>query len=254
MRYQVHSVHRVDMTDISNIPLNPIVVILGNYGSGKTEVALNYALTCADAGQTVKIADLDIVNPYFRTREARDILRTAGIEVILPDSQYLYADLPIVVPQIRGIIRQPGQRAILDVGGDDAGATVLSSLADVFGNVAHDVLLIVNESRPFTDTVDGCLKIAHEIEGASRLKVTGVVGNTHLLTQTTLDTIHRGYDFTCKVATELGVPLQFITAERRFIDDIDAKRIDCPILLIERLLLPPWQPKTKLGSANFRLS
>jgi len=245
---------RVVSTGIDDIDLKPVVVIIGNYGSGKTEVALNYALACAAHGEQVKIADLDIVNPYFRTREARDLLREAGIEVILPDARYLNADLPIVVPQIRGIIKRPGQRTILDVGGDDVGATVLSSLIDLFRTAEHDVLMIVNKSRPFTDTVAGCEKIAREIERSSRLRITGVVGNTHLMHHTTADIVYEGAAFARSVANRLTVPLTFITVDRRLMDEIDATRIDCPILAFKRLLLPPWRPETKLGSANFKLS
>ena len=111
-----------------DISLSGIVVIVGNYGSGKTEVSINLAVHCKRKGLDVRIADLDLVNPYFRTREARKALETFGIEVVLPPQEYLQADLPILSPTIAGMIRQPDGLVILDIGGDDAGAMVLAAL------------------------------------------------------------------------------------------------------------------------------
>ena len=113
------------------IDLDGVVVIVGNYGSGKTEVAVNLALHHRRGGKDVQIADLDLINPYFRTREARVPLRKLGIEVVLPPERYLHADLPILSPAVAGMLRQTGRLTLLDVGGNDAGATVLASLSHV---------------------------------------------------------------------------------------------------------------------------
>jgi Mrp family chromosome partitioning ATPase len=107
-----------------DISLTGIVAIVGNYGSGKTEVAINLAVNCKRSGLEVRIADLDLVNPYFRTREAENALEALGIKVILPPREFLHADLPILSPAIAGMVQQPDGLTLLDVGGDDAGATV----------------------------------------------------------------------------------------------------------------------------------
>ena len=114
------------------IQLEGIVVIVGNYGSGKTEIAINLAVDRKRSGIDVRLADLDLVSPYFRTREARKALARVGIEVILPPEEYLHADLPILSPLIAGVIRRPGRLALIDSGGDPAGVRVLSALADAF--------------------------------------------------------------------------------------------------------------------------
>ena len=101
------------------IDFNGIVVIVGNYGSGKTEVAVNLAVHQKQAGKDVQIADLDLVNPYFRTREAKEALEKRGIKVVLPPKKYLQADLPVLSPMVSGIIRKPAELAIIDVGGDE---------------------------------------------------------------------------------------------------------------------------------------
>ena len=102
------------------IDLQGIVVIVGNYGSGKTEVSINLAVNKKRAGVDVKIADLDLVNPYFRTREARHQLSMLGIDMALPPEEYLQADLPILSPVVAGLIKNPVELTIIDDGGDDA--------------------------------------------------------------------------------------------------------------------------------------
>ena len=129
---------------------NDIVIIVGNYGSGKTEVSINLAVTERQTGKTVQVADLDLVNPYFRTREARKQLRMLDIDVILPQEQYMKADLPILSPGVAAMIRTKDILAILDVGGDGVGATVLAALAEPLKNRQTKVLQVVNPFRPYT--------------------------------------------------------------------------------------------------------
>ncbi|MBW1822913.1 MAG: cobalamin biosynthesis protein CbiA, partial [Deltaproteobacteria bacterium] len=129
------------------IDLQGIVVIVGNYGSGKTEVSINLAVNKKRAGVDVSIADLDLVNPYFRTREARSQLSMLGIDMALPPNEYLQADLPILSPVVAGLIRNPVELTIIDAGGDDAGATVLAALADAFKGKSFQMLQVVNPMR-----------------------------------------------------------------------------------------------------------
>jgi len=136
------------------ISLSGIVGIVGNYGSGKTEVSINLAVNRKRAGLDVRLADLDLVNPYFRTREARGQLEKLGIDVILPPQQYLHADLPVLSPVIAGMIRRTDGLTLLDVGGDDAGAMVLAALADAFKAVDVHLLQVVNPMRPVTSTIE----------------------------------------------------------------------------------------------------
>lgn len=235
--------------NISNIAL-----FIGNYGSGKTEVAVNYATNRKAAGHKVRIADLDIVNPYFRSREVKRILEELGVEVVVPEDRLLDADLPVVVPGIKGMIENPVGINILDVGGDDAGATVLGSLHQALVAANYDMLQVVNVKRPFTENVEDTIKITREIEAASRLKVTGVVGNSHLMDETDAAVIREGYVYAKAVAKALGVEVKFITCEERLLNDFEEGEFDCPVLPITRQMLPPWRRREKLGSQNFKLS
>ena len=235
---------------ILNLPTAKVILFTGNYGSGKTEVAVNYAIWLARQNQRVKIADLDLVNPYFRCREAREPMEQLGIKVIAPEAGFHHADLPILLPEVRGLIEKPDDFSILDVGGDDVGATVLASLTDVFIKAKYEMYFVANRNRPFTDTVEGCLKIMGEVEKASRLKVSAIVGNTHLMDETTWEAVEEGIEFTRKVAETKGVPVAFIAAERKLLSADQS--IDCPfpILPIDRLMLPPWKQRTSLGETS----
>ena len=223
-----------------DINLNGLVVIVGNYGSGKTEVSINLAVNRKRAGLNVGIADLDLVNPYFRTREARIALNDFGIQVILPPEQYLQADLPVLSPTIAGIIRDSGDLMILDVGGNDAGATVLSALAEAFSGINVQMLQVINPLRPQTSTVSDCVTMRHEIEKAAQLTITGLIGNANLIDETSAEDIYSGYEFIQTVSQESGLPLEFITVSQELLPKIDLKRISCAVLPIARQLVPPW--------------
>lgn len=223
------------------IGLRGVVVVVGNYGSGKTEVSINLAVHCRRMGLNVRIADLDLINPYFRTREAARTLTGLGVQVILPPEQYLQADLPILSPMIAGMIRDPDDLTILDVGGDDAGATVLASLADAFEGGPVHMLMVTNPFRPATSTVAGCLKISREIENASRMAITGLVGNANLMEDTTPADIHGGYESVRAFSEAKGLPVVFVAVERRLLPSIDLKAFACPVLPIVRQLVPPWR-------------
>lgn len=224
-----------------DIELTGIVIIVGAFGSGKTEIAINLAANRKFAGLDVRIADLDLINPYFRTREARVPLTAAGIEVVLPPERYLQADLPILSPLVAGMIKQPAQLTLLDAGGNEAGATVLASLADAFANRPARMLQVINSMRPFSDTVQGCLQMRDEIQHASGMAVNGIIGNTNLMDETTVADIYRGYDFVKSVSARGEMPIEFITVARELLPDIDLHRFACPVLPIDRQLVPPWR-------------
>ncbi len=234
------------------INLQGIVIIVGNYGSGKTEVSINLAVNRKRSGLDVRIADLDLVNPYFRTREAKNTLSKLGIDVIVPPKKFLQADLPILSPLVSGMIRNPSRLTLLDAGGDDVGATVLAALADSFRGRRIRMLQVVNPYRPFTETVQGCMKIKHEIERASKLMINGLIGNANLIDETTEAHIYIGYDFVQRLSKESGLPLEFITIAAEMIPKINLKRFLCPVLPIERQLVPPWKKPAKLGPTNIK--
>ncbi len=229
-----------------DILLEGIVIISGNYGSGKTEVAINLAGYRKQQGIDVRMADLDIVNPYFRTREARKQLAELGIEVVLPPEQYMQADLPILSRSVSGLIRNPSALTILDVGGNNVGAMVLAALADSFQSVPYTMLQVVNPFRPLTRSLEGVLKMKQEIEKASRLTISGWIGNANLIDESSMESVLTGYAFMKKLSESTGLPLTFITAPAYLLPDLKPEAFSCPILPIKRQLVPPWKQAVRL--------
>lgn len=224
-----------------DIDVKGIVVIVGNYGSGKTETAINLALYKKKAGLSVSVADLDLVNPYFRTREALEPLERAGIEVVLPDLKYFNADLPILTPKVAYMIKGSSDIAILDAGGDDAGVTVLAALNDSLSKKKVTMIQVINPYRPFTGTVQGCIKIQKEIEKSAHLKITGIASNANLIDETTPENIYHGYEMLQELSLKTGLKIEFITVATDILPQLDMNKFNCPILPIRRGLVPPWK-------------
>jgi len=228
-----------------------VIIFTGNYGSGKTEVSVKFALQLAAADPPVSIVDLDIVNPYFRCREAIQPLEQAGLEVIVPRGETFASELPIILPEVRGSILRSGGRVVLDVGGDDVGARVLSGFAADLRERA-ELLLVLNARRPFTDTVDGAVRIVREIESASRLRVTGLVSNTHLMENTTPELVHEGLDLAAQVGASLEIPLRFVALMDEVADAMATEPLPAPVLRMQRRMLPPWISPLRQGRDRFR--
>jgi len=227
-----------------------LLLLVGNYGSGKTEVAVQLAQRWAQLGVSVSLADLDLVNPYFRCREARAPLEQAGVRVVAPPPHLEWSDLPIVLPEVMPLLRpMPGQCSIFDVGGDDVGSRVLASLHCGLGTARYELWQVINHSRPFTGTVGGCLRMQESIEAASRLAVTGLVANTHLMEHTDAGVILDGYELTRELAQSSGLPLRCVVVPESLADDPLLASIEAPLLPIGRMMLPPWKAKGRnLGS------
>jgi hypothetical protein len=222
-------------------PNDRLIMVVGNYGSGKTEVAVNLAIQLAVDGRRVQLADLDIVNPYFRSREARRLMEGHGVRVVVPPGAQVWADLPIILPEIQGMLHPPpGTVTLFDVGGDDAGANVLSSLRPALGDGPYELWQVINSRRPFTGTLDGCLEMQHAIEEASRLKVTGLLVNSHLIQHTTARTVLEGWRLALEVSQRSGRPVRCVAVMEEVAGDPALAEIDAPILRMQRHMLPPW--------------
>ena len=223
-----------------------VIVFAGAYGSGKTEVAVNYAIgLAASQSQPVSIIDLDIVNPYVRSREAAFELETQGVRVIMPHNEMCHADLPIILPEIRGEIERSDGKVIVDVGGDDVGARVLSSMVDAFAPKGYEFLIVLNARRPFTSDVAGSLKMMRDIEMSSRLKFTGIVSNTHLIGETTTEIVIEGYKMAEEVGKAAEIPVAFVSVVTEVAQQLDPNVVKVPVFALSRQMLKPWEEKVK---------
>ena len=222
-----------------------IILIVGGFGSGKTEVSVNLAkyFTTTDISP-ITLVDLDLVNPYFRTREAQVEMEALGVEVICPQGGKFYADLPILLPQIKGLIESHEGLLILDVGGDAQGTRALGSMSEFFAPDSYEMLMVLNSRRPQTSDIKGCLETIKRIETASRLHFTGIISNSHMIDETDADIVIEGYDLARAVGAAANLPLFFVSAKRRVLDTMSIA-FDCPVLPMTRSMLKPWERKEK---------
>lgn len=186
-----------------------LVIVIGHYGSGKTEFSVNYAVKMKEIFENVNIADLDIVNPYFRSREKRDFFEKIGIKVFDSSIKNTAVDIPALPAQLMGVILNPNEKSVLDVGGDPVGARVLARYSEQIKNVEYDMFFVINGNRPETNTAEGALKYLRMIEATSRLKVTGLINNTHMLKDTTAEDVEYGHELTKKVSWETDIPIRY---------------------------------------------
>lgn len=218
-----------------------VTVLVGHFGSGKTEIAINAALDLVTMGRRPVLVDLDVVKPYFRSRSARHLMKEKGVRVIAPGGDNVYADLPVILPEIRTLLRDGSSQLILDAGGDPTGARVLGSLMDAIADEETDTLAVLNFRRPFTESVKDAVTMVRQIEAASRRPVTGVVSNTHLMTETTPELVLEGYRLTRAAAAELGVRVAAVAITQTLQPGLDTEQFECQILPLRRIVKPPFE-------------
>ncbi len=192
---------------------NRIRVIIGHYGSGKTEFAVNYALKLAATGQKVALADLDIVNPYFRSREKADMLEAEGIRVISGAFGHkANLDIPMVAAGIQGPLQDGTTQVILDVGGDSVGARVLARYRQYFRPGDYDMFCVINTHREQTVDAEGAIRHIREIEATAGARVTGLINNTHMLRHTSVEDVLEGQRVVDEVSKVTGIPVRYVSA------------------------------------------
>ena len=169
-------------------------IFCGHYGSGKTEVSLNFAVKLANEGKKVSIVDMDIVNPYFRTADAKRILEEHGIELIASEFANSNLDIPTVPQEVKKCFYDTEREIVFDVGGDDDGAYALGQFNSFFQNEGYNMHFVVNTKRPLCSNSDELFEMARNIERASRLKFTDISNNTNVGKLTDSDTLLSDYD------------------------------------------------------------
>ena len=189
-----------------------IMVVCGHYGCGKTNLTLNLALEAAGEGQPVTVVDLDIVNPYFRSSEYGELLGEKGVRLIAPVFANTTLDTPTLPPEIYSVFEPQAGRVFLDAGGDDAGVTALGGLHAMLEKAGYDMLYVINRYRVLSQTPEETAALLREIQAASRLRATGLVNNSHLGVETTLETLERALPFARKTAELTHLPLLYSTA------------------------------------------
>lgn len=216
-----------------------ITIITGHYGTGKTEFAVNLALALARERPRVMLADLDIVNPYFRSRERRDLLESAGIRLISSSQACSDADVPALPAELLAILEDRSITGILDIGGDPVGARVLARFLPKIQAEDYQLLYILNANRPEVRTPEAAVRYLRGIEQTTGLTCTGLVNNTHLCGETTPREIRKGAALAAAVRDVTGIPVICHMAEQRFTDSLsDLPETVFPITI---QMKKPWE-------------
>ncbi len=191
-----------------------VLIITGHYGSGKTEIAMNIAIDQSQRDdRQVAIADMDVVNPYFRSRDYGSLYEKYGIRMMASSKAASDADLPTLPAEIRAAFDQEGLFTVFDVGGDPTGAHVLRGYRRWLESVPYAMLVVVNANRPETGTLDKATAYIEAIEQASGLKTTGIVGNTHLCRETTEEELLKGRKLCEEIHEHTGLDIVCHTVE-----------------------------------------
>lgn len=190
-----------------------LTLFAGHYGSGKTNIAVNYALCLAKEGKRVCIADLDIVNPYFRTKDSERELSEAGITLVSPQYANSNVDLPALPAESYRLVQDKSTYGIMDIGGDDRGAYALGRYANAIkAENDYRMVFVLNCYRPLTSTVEDAIEIMREIEAAAGLKFTCIVNNSNLGPETTADIVRNSVEFAQRLSRETGLEIWMHTA------------------------------------------
>lgn len=217
-----------------------LVIVIGHYGSGKTEFSVNYAVKLKEHYDNVSIADLDIVNPYFRSREKREFFEKIGIKVYDSSIRNTAVDIPALPAEMTGVIMNQNEKSVIDVGGDPVGARVLARYAEQIKNVEYDMFYVINGNRPETRTAEDTVKLLRLIEQTSGLKVTGLINNTHLLKDTTVEDVEFGHELTKKVSWETDIPIRYEAALKEIALKITNKEILEKLFPINLYMREEW--------------
>ena len=212
-----------------------ITLIVGHYGSGKTNIAVNLAVAARRERERVAIADLDIVNPYFRTKDSIDLLREKDVRLIVSEYANTNLDIPALPQDMYAVTDDKGLTCILDIGGDDRGALVLGRLRPaILEENDYEMWLVINKYRPLTATPADAIEVLREIEAAANMRCTGIVNNSNLGRETTAADVLASLPYAEEVAALSGLPIVMTTAEETVAKELEGKVKDLFPLALQK--------------------
>ena len=222
-----------------------LTLFAGHYGSGKTNIALNYALRLRSHGKPVTMADLDIVNPYFRMEDSRKLLQEAGIELIASAYANTNLDAPAMPKETYSLLADKSRFGVLDIGGDDRGALALGRyVPDILAENHYEMLLVANKARPLTRTAADTATVMREIEEACGLPFTGLVNNTNYGAETTLEDVLESAGYIRELSEITGLPLRMTCIRSELADDARG-RVEQPFPLHLQKLYYMLEPESR---------
>lgn len=218
-----------------------INIFTGHFGSGKTEVAVNYALKLALDNYKTAIVDFDIINPYFRTADAKEELERNGIRVLLPMYANTNVDIPAIPPEIYSLFQNKEYRVVLDVGGEDLGAKAVSRFRDEIISDDYEMYFVINTKRGMTDTPEKIMEMMAIVEDSARIKITKLINNTNLLEETTPEILWEGDEIISRVSEKTGIPIAITAGMENVIAGLGNKKPGkSELLSMKKQIHLPW--------------
>ena len=214
-----------------------ISIFIGMFGSGKTEIALNFAIKLKEKYDKVALEDIDVISPYFRTRDLKNKFEDMGIEVITPEGKLMHADLPIISPKIKGFISREDYKIVIDCGGNDDGAVVLGSLYSSLKNYKYDIYFVVNPYRPFTDTVEKTVAHIKRLEKTSRQRISYLINNANIGHLSEIKNIVYGESFIEEISRISNIPVSMTVIT----EGMNIQETKYPLFEIKKFLKTPWE-------------
>jgi hypothetical protein len=214
-----------------------IKLLVGEFGSGKTEIAINYAIKLKQYKKNVAIVDMDLVKPYFRARENRNLLEKNGVAVVAPEQRWDSSDLPILPHNLMQILYNMDYHVIIDVGGGDS-AIAVAQINQQLEEKGYEAMMVVNTRRPFTDCIEGICHIVHRIEQVSKLNIHSLISNTNLAEETTVKHIKVGIEKLEVVGNQLTLPIKFVVAPESVYNQLYTSY---PVLPLKTYTHYPWR-------------
>lgn len=217
-----------------------LILFTGHFGSGKTEIAVNYAIGSGDSGQKTILVDLDIVNPFFRSTEVKDQLEAHGVEVISPNFVSTGVDVPSLPAEIYSVFADQSAKVIFDVGGDEIGARALGQYFPYFQKEAYRMYYVINTKRPLSSTKEDILSMMQEVQRMSRLQISHLINNTNISYETEIYDIIEGNALISQVSKSVNIPIAYIAGVGDLLDQLP-DNINSSLFPIRIFMKPPWR-------------
>lgn len=220
-----------------------IFIFAGYTGTGKTEIAINYALSLHQSGVPVALLDFDIVKPYIRIRDKADILKAAGLNVLTPSDEYAHADMPIIPPHTYSWVADKSRKLVIDVGGDKQGSTTIGQFMPRIEPGGYEFILVVNPFRPFSNTVESIKRIASDVAFGAHTRFTHIAANPHLKEKSDKEEFFKGLEIIKDASREMNLPMKLVAVSNENNFEVSDGQLPAPRLPLQLFIKYPWEVK-----------
>ncbi|MDI6860498.1 MAG: hypothetical protein QMD25_00570 [Caldisericia bacterium] len=220
--------------------IKKINIFIGEIGSGKTEISINFGINIRKDGKSIDIIDLDIYKPYIRLRDLKDKVEKFGVNIVAPPKEISKSDLPLIVHASKRCIYEENKICIYDIGGGENSTFVLRQFPEI-KDFDYDIFYVLNVYRPFTRTLKDIEKNIKDIEIASGFSITGLVSNTNLRFETKVENIIEGYLIAKKISEKIKIPIKYVGVKEDLIDKIEDENLKKLILPVKIFIRYPYE-------------